>query len=207
MTAGLNIWKKENIAPITKMSIEGTVAFASLAAAMTTILVATSVVVGPAFLMSVTSPVGIAVLFIVAVYFAVQAYSSYQQMYRNEEAEKAVKQAVADAKIADQVTQAINNAVASANIADQVTQAVNKTNIASQAETVAQKVVEEKTRDLATAAALDAKVDKNYVDAELNTKLNSGDLQEKVKKVLPTLLQDPEVMGIFESKFQAKTGA
>ncbi|OWZ24975.1 hypothetical protein [Wolbachia endosymbiont of Wuchereria bancrofti] len=216
MTAELNIWKKEDIALITKMSIEGTVALASLAAAITTILIANSVIVGPAFLMSVASPVGIAALFIAAIYFAVQAYSSYQQMYKSEEAKGAVKQAIADAKIVDQVTQAVNNAVAGASIADQVTQAVNKANIASQAETAAQKVVEEKTKDLATkteldkkadAATLDAKADKDYVDAELNAKLNSSDLQEKVKEVLPTLLQYPEVMRIFESKFRAKTGA
>ncbi len=179
MTAELNIWKKEDIALITKMSIEGTVALASLAAAITTILIANSVIVGPAFLMSVASPVGIAALFIAAIYFAVQAYSSYQQMYKSEEAKGAVKQAIADAKIVDQVTQAVNNAVAGASIADQVTQAVNKANIASQAETAAQKVVEEKTKDLATkteldkkadAATLDAKADKDYVDAELNDK-------------------------------------
>ncbi|WP_338406264.1 MULTISPECIES: hypothetical protein [unclassified Wolbachia] len=75
-----NIWKWENTAHITKMGIEGTVALASLAAAITTILIATKVIAGPASLALVASPAGIAVLFIAAVYFAAQAYSSYQQM-------------------------------------------------------------------------------------------------------------------------------
>ncbi|MGL9717589.1 MAG: hypothetical protein ACR5K9_02670 [Wolbachia sp.] len=80
MTTGPSIWKKENIASITKMGIEGTVAVASLAAAITTILVATSVVAGPAFLASIANPVGIIALFVAATYFAAQAYSSYQQI-------------------------------------------------------------------------------------------------------------------------------
>ncbi len=63
MTA--SIWKLKNTAPITKMSIESTVATASLAL--------------------IASPVGIAVLFIAAVYFAALAISSYQQMHKNEE--------------------------------------------------------------------------------------------------------------------------
>lgn len=71
-----NIWKLKNIAPITKMGIEGTVATASLAAAITTVLIATKVIAGPA---------GIAALFIAAVYFAAAAYASYQQMHKNEE--------------------------------------------------------------------------------------------------------------------------
>ncbi|WP_353280760.1 hypothetical protein [Wolbachia endosymbiont (group B) of Cyclophora punctaria] len=43
------IWKLKNIAPITKMSIESTVAIASLAAAITTLLIATKVIARPAF--------------------------------------------------------------------------------------------------------------------------------------------------------------
>lgn len=74
------IWKLKNIAPITKMSIEGTVATASLAAAITTVLIATKVIAGPVSLALITSPAGIAVLFIAAVYFAAAAYASYQQM-------------------------------------------------------------------------------------------------------------------------------
>ncbi|QEK89418.1 hypothetical protein [Wolbachia endosymbiont of Chrysomya megacephala] len=79
------IWKLKNIAPITKMSIESTVATASLAAAITTLLIATKVIAGPASLALIASPAGIAVLFIVAVYFAAAAYASYQQMHKNEE--------------------------------------------------------------------------------------------------------------------------
>lgn len=79
-----SIWKKENIAPITKMGIEGTVAAASLAAAITTILVATGAIAGPAFLASVANPVGIAALFVAAVYFTAAAYSSYQQMHATQ---------------------------------------------------------------------------------------------------------------------------
>lgn len=75
-----SIWKWKNTAHITKMSIEGTVALASLAGAITTILIATKVIAGPASLALVASPAGIAVLFIAAVYFAAAAYASYQQM-------------------------------------------------------------------------------------------------------------------------------
>lgn len=75
-----SIWKWENTAHITKMSIEGLVAVASLAGAITAILIATKVIAGPASLALVASPAGIAVLFIAAVYFAAAAYASYQQM-------------------------------------------------------------------------------------------------------------------------------
>ncbi|UPA55094.1 hypothetical protein MWH06_07790 [Wolbachia pipientis] len=77
--------KWENTAHITKIGIEGLVAVASLAAAITTILISTKVIAGPASLALVASPAGIAVLFIAAVFFAAAAYSSYQQMYKNEE--------------------------------------------------------------------------------------------------------------------------
>ncbi|MDE5060851.1 MULTISPECIES: hypothetical protein [Wolbachia] len=74
------IWKWENTAHITKMSIEGLVAVASLAGAITAILIATKVIAGPASLALVASPAGIAVLFIAAIYSAAAAYVSYQQM-------------------------------------------------------------------------------------------------------------------------------
>ena len=82
MTAGKDqtILKWENTADITKVVIEGAVALASLAGAITAILIATKVIAGPASLALVASPAGIAVLFIAAVYFAALAYSSYQQM-------------------------------------------------------------------------------------------------------------------------------
>lgn len=87
MTINTNksILKWENTAHITKMSIEGLVALASLAGAITAILIATKVIAGPASLALVASPAGIAVLFIAAVYFAAAAYASYQQMQKNEE--------------------------------------------------------------------------------------------------------------------------
>ncbi|UVW84085.1 collagen-like protein [Wolbachia endosymbiont of Aedes albopictus] len=74
------IWKWENTAHITKIGIEGTVALASLAGAITAILIATKVIAGPASLALVASPAGIAVLFIAAIYSAAAAYVSYQQM-------------------------------------------------------------------------------------------------------------------------------
>ncbi|WP_375316145.1 hypothetical protein [Wolbachia endosymbiont (group A) of Colletes cunicularius] len=82
MTINTNksILKWENTAHITKMSIGGLVAFASLVGAITTIFIATKVIAGPASLALVASPAGIAVLFIAAVYFAAAAYVSYQQM-------------------------------------------------------------------------------------------------------------------------------
>ncbi|MHC3898107.1 UNVERIFIED_CONTAM: hypothetical protein LBW93_04290 [Wolbachia endosymbiont of Nasonia longicornis] len=118
------------------MSIEGLVATASLAAAITTLLIATKVIAGPASLALVASPAGIAVLFIAAIYFAAAAYVSYQQMYKNEEI--------------------------------------------SGAKTGAEAAIEAKTKDLATKT-------------ELAEKLNSDDLREKVKGILPTLLVDPDV--------------
>lgn len=67
------------------MSIEGLVAVASLAGAITAILIATKVIAGPASLALVASPAGIAVLFIAAAYFAAAAYCSYQQMNATKE--------------------------------------------------------------------------------------------------------------------------
>ncbi|MGL9779588.1 MAG: hypothetical protein ACR5K5_05080, partial [Wolbachia sp.] len=80
-----SILKWKNTAHITKMSIEGTVALASLAGAITAILIATKVIAGPASLALIASPAGIAVLFVAAMYFAAAAYVSYQQMQKNEE--------------------------------------------------------------------------------------------------------------------------
>ncbi|WP_244953454.1 hypothetical protein [Wolbachia pipientis] len=80
------IWKWENTAHITKMSIEGLVAGASLAGAITAILIATKVIAGPTSLALVAGPAGIAVLFVAAAYFAALAYCSYQQMNAIENA-------------------------------------------------------------------------------------------------------------------------
>ncbi|GFQ72235.1 uncharacterized protein TNCT_506451 [Trichonephila clavata] len=79
------IWKWENTVPITKTGIETIVALASLAGAITAILIATKVIAGPASLALIASPAGIAVLFVAAMYFAAAAYVSYQQMQKNEE--------------------------------------------------------------------------------------------------------------------------
>lgn len=141
------------------MSIEGTVATASLAAAITTVLIATKVIAGPAFLALVASSAGIAVLFIAAVYFAAAAYASYQQMHKNEE-----------------ISEARAGAETAANKAE-----------------AAKTEVEEKTKDLATKDELNSKADKS----ELDSKLNSDSLKSE--------LQKPQIMSIFEGKFQEKT--
>ncbi|BAP00015.1 hypothetical protein [Wolbachia endosymbiont of Cimex lectularius] len=83
-----NIWKWGNTLHITKMGIEGTVALASLAAAITTVLIATNIVAVPeslALISTIVNPIGIAALFIAAIYFTILAISSYQQMRKNEE--------------------------------------------------------------------------------------------------------------------------
>ncbi|MFP3035448.1 MAG: hypothetical protein ACEY3A_00070 [Wolbachia sp.] len=54
-----SIWKWGNTAHITKMGIEGTVALASLAAAITTVLIATNIVAVPeslAFISTIVNP-------------------------------------------------------------------------------------------------------------------------------------------------------
>ncbi|MDR2831937.1 MAG: hypothetical protein LBV62_03420, partial [Rickettsiales bacterium] len=87
-----SILKWGNAVHITKMSIEGIVAVASLAAAITTMLIATNVIAGPASLAlvsAITNPAGIAVLFIAATYFAAQAYCSWKQMHKNAEMKQA----------------------------------------------------------------------------------------------------------------------
>jgi hypothetical protein len=92
------------------MSIEGTVALASLAAAITTVLIATNIVAVPeslAFISTIVNPIGIAVLFIAAIYFATLAYCSYKQMHKNEEIGEAKTSRGAgefEAKIADLAT-------------------------------------------------------------------------------------------------------
>ncbi|MGL9718002.1 MAG: hypothetical protein ACR5K9_04880 [Wolbachia sp.] len=159
-----SIWAWKNTAHITKMGIEGTVAAASLAAAITTILVATGAIAGPAFLASVANPVGVAALFVIAVYFAAQAYCSYQQMRKNEE---------------------INGIKAGAE------EAVKQAEAAKTGAEAAETAVNEKLKGFATKVDLDAKADKAEVEA---VKLNSDDFKAKVKAVLPTLLTDPEVV-------------
>ncbi|MCV3769606.1 MAG: hypothetical protein K0T53_02715 [Wolbachia pipientis] len=87
MTTKSSIWKWENTAPVIKTSIESTVVVASLAAAITTILVATNAITGPTFLVSAANPIGIATLFVITAYFTAKAISSYQQMHAIEKAQ------------------------------------------------------------------------------------------------------------------------
>lgn len=158
-----NVLKCENTAHITKMSIESTVATASLAAAITTLLIATKVIAGPASLALIASPAGIAVLFITAVYFAAAAYASYQQMHKNEE---------------------ISEAKAGAETA------ANKAEAAKASAEEAKTEVEEKIKDLATKDELNNKADKS----ELNSKFNADALEGELKKLLPSILVDPNVV-------------
>ncbi|MGL9688992.1 MAG: hypothetical protein ACR5K6_04535 [Wolbachia sp.] len=103
-------WKWGNTVHITKMGIEGTVALASLAAAITTVLIATNIVAVPkslALISTIVNPIGIAALFIAAIYFTILAISSYQQMRKNEEIGEAKSSGGAgevEAKIADLAT-------------------------------------------------------------------------------------------------------
>lgn len=174
------IWKLKNIAPITKMSIESTVATASLATAITMILAITEVI-SPGLIFSLlgfrsleAAIIGtfatIAVLFIAAVYFSVAACASYQQMHKNEE--------ISEAKV---------SAEAAANKAEAAK---------ASAETAANKEVEEKIRDLATKDELNNKADKS----ELDSKLNADALEGEVKKLLPSLLVDPNVATVDVKK-------
>ncbi|MGL9731875.1 MAG: hypothetical protein ACR5KX_03655 [Wolbachia sp.] len=105
-----SIWKLGNTVHITKMGIESTVALASLAAAITTVLIATNIVAVPeslALISTIVNPIGIAALFIAAIYFTILAISSCQQMRKNEEIGEAKSSGGAgevEAKIADLAT-------------------------------------------------------------------------------------------------------
>ncbi|MDG7053311.1 MAG: hypothetical protein LKM45_05550, partial [Wolbachia endosymbiont of Alcedoecus sp.] len=68
------------------MGIEGTVALASLAAAITTVLIATNIVAVPeslAFISTIVNPIGITALFIAATYFTI--LGSVDKKYKEEE--------------------------------------------------------------------------------------------------------------------------
>ncbi|MGL9761819.1 MAG: hypothetical protein ACR5LB_06510 [Wolbachia sp.] len=105
-----SIWKLRNTVHITKIGIESTVALASLAAAITTVLIATNIVAVPeslALISTIVNPIGIAALFIAAIYFTILAISSCQQMRKNEEIGEAKSSGGAgevEAKIADLAT-------------------------------------------------------------------------------------------------------
>ncbi|WP_341813381.1 hypothetical protein [Wolbachia endosymbiont (group B) of Germaria angustata] len=120
------IWKLKNIAPITKMSIESTVATASLAAAITTVLIATKVIAGPASLALIASPAAIAVLFIAAIYFAAAACASYQQMHKNEEISELkagveeVKEEIKDLATKDELNRKADNSEVHTKLAEKL---------------------------------------------------------------------------------------
>ncbi|QKX01826.1 hypothetical protein GOY13_02730 [Wolbachia endosymbiont of Cruorifilaria tuberocauda] len=84
MTIKSSIWKLENTAHIAKISIESTVVIMSLAASIATMLIATNVIAGPAFLASTASPIGITALFVITTYFAIKAISSYHEIHAIE---------------------------------------------------------------------------------------------------------------------------
>ncbi|QKX02414.1 hypothetical protein [Wolbachia endosymbiont of Dirofilaria (Dirofilaria) immitis] len=104
-----SIWKWENTASVAKTSIEGIVVVASLAAAITTILVTTNVIVGPEFLASVANPIGIGVLLVLAIYFTVKAISSYQQIYAMEGVQGKAGRDGKDASFAALISDAIKS--------------------------------------------------------------------------------------------------
>ncbi|MDR0288745.1 MAG: hypothetical protein LBH78_01665 [Rickettsiales bacterium] len=181
-----SIRKWGNTVHITKMGIEGTAALASLAAAITTVLIATNIVAVPeslALISTVVNPIGIAALFIAAIYFTILAISSYQQMRKNEEMSEAKTSGGAgevEAKIADLAT---------------------KTELSTKADKTE---VEAKITGLASKADLNTKADKTALEevqesitsltTNLGKKLNSSDLKEKVK----TVLQNPEVTALLK---------
>ncbi|QOD38237.1 hypothetical protein [Candidatus Wolbachia massiliensis] len=190
------IWEWKNTAHITKMSIEGVAAVASLAAAVTALLAVTNVIAAPACLALVTGPAGIVALFVAAAYFTALAYSSYQQMNKNEEIDGVATKA-------EEAKKAAETAIGQAKgAATEATEAAEKANKAKDAAAKSAGDVENLKGNFATKD--DLKANKAEVDTELGKKLDSGDLQGKIEQMLPGLLQGPEAMKIFEDKFQAK---
>ncbi|WP_395463262.1 collagen-like protein [Wolbachia endosymbiont of Cantharis cryptica] len=140
-----SIWKWENTAHITKTTMQAGFAIASLAGAITAILIAANVIAGPASLALFANPAGIAALLVVAVYFAAQAWASYKQM----------------------------NAVENAK--------------GEQGPKGEPGPEGEKGKDGTPGAVL-----------------SDNDLKEKVKGILPTLLQDTTVTELLDKKYAAK---
>ncbi|MEY2392940.1 hypothetical protein [Wolbachia endosymbiont of Tettigetta isshikii] len=197
-----SIWKWGNTAHITKMGIEGTVALASLAAAITTVLIATNIVAVPeslAFISTIVNPIGIAALFIAAIYFTILAISSYQQMHKNEEIREAGTSAE-NAKVTKEVEELIQSKI-EVKTKDLVIQEALKTMLKAKAD---KKYVDTGLAKKADASALRAKADKTSLGEvqgsitnltnNLSEKLNSSDLKEKVK----TVLQNPEVTALLK---------
>ncbi|WP_264719778.1 hypothetical protein [Wolbachia endosymbiont (group B) of Eucosma cana] len=267
-----SIWKLKNIAPITKMGIEATFATASLAAAITTLLIATKVIAGPASLALIASPAGIAVLFITAVYFSALAISSYQQMHKNEEisnlstnyklyepkienkhkksegvimttsiwklknivpiTKMGVEATFAIASLATAITiirnlkgtppplvflgpsgpefaifiiclfaaiavlfiAAIYFAAAACASYQQMHKNEEISELKAGAETVASKAETAASKAEAVKTEVKGKIEDLVTKNELNSKLNSNDLESKVKELLPALLINPDVV-------------
>lgn len=197
-----SIWKWGNTVHITKMGIEGTVALASLAAAITAVLIATNIVAVPeslALISTIVNPIGIAALFIAAIYFTILAISSYQQMHKNEEINGAETSAE-NAKATKEVEELIQSKI-EAKTKDLVTEEALKTALKAKAD---KKYVDEQLAEKADASALKAKADKTALEevqesitsltTNLGKKLNSSGLKEKVK----TVLQNPEVTALLK---------
>ncbi|MCM1002255.1 DUF4795 domain-containing protein [Wolbachia pipientis] len=197
-----SIWKWRNTAHITKMGIEGTVALASLAAAITTVLIATNIVAVPeslAFISTIVNPIGITALFIAAIYFTILAISSYQQMHKNEEIGEAGTSA-ANAKVTKEVEELIQSKI-EAKTKGLVTEEALETALKAKAN---KKYVDDQLVEKADASALRTKADKTALEGvqesitnltnNLGEKLNSSDLKEKVK----TVLKNPEVTALLK---------
>ncbi|MCM1001204.1 MAG: hypothetical protein KTV72_02615 [Wolbachia endosymbiont of Melophagus ovinus] len=178
-----SIWKWRNTAHITKMGIEGTVALASLAAAITTVLIATNIVAVPeslAFISTIVNPIGIAALFIAATYFTILAISSYQQMHKNEEIGEAGTSAE-NAKVTKEVEELIQSKI-EAKTKDLVTKEALKTALKAKADKADKAEVEAKIAGLATKADLNTKADKAEVEAKVAVLATKADLNTKADK-------------------------
>ncbi|QOD37896.1 hypothetical protein [Candidatus Wolbachia massiliensis] len=215
-----SIWRGRNTVHIIKTGIEYTAALASLAAAITTVLIATNVIAVPeslALVSAIANPVGIAVLSIIAVYFLMQAISSHQQMHRNEEINE-TKTPTENAKTTTEIEGLIKNEV-EAKTKDLATKAelnnkVDESDVDARLAKKADKTyVDNQLAKKADTDKLNAKVDKTALKEvqesvadltnNLNAKLNSSDLKEKVK----SLLEKPEVTAVLKKAISEEAPA
>jgi hypothetical protein len=162
------------------MGIEGTVTLASLAAAITTVLIATNIVAVPeslALISTIVNPIGIAALFIAAIYFATLAYCSYKQMHKNEEIGEAKSSGGAgevEAKIADLATKTeLSTKADKTEVEAKIAGLASKADLNTKADKAE---VEAKIAGLATEADLSTKADK----ADLNTKADESDVDRQI---------------------------
>ncbi|MDG7057347.1 MAG: hypothetical protein LKM43_04335 [Wolbachia endosymbiont of Penenirmus auritus] len=175
-----SIWKWGNTAHITKIGIEGTVALASLAAAITTVLIATNIVAVPeslAFISTIVNPIGITALSIAAIYFTILAISSYQQMHKNEEIGEAGT-STENAKVTKEVEELIQSKI-EAKTKDLVTEKALETALKAKADKAE---VEAKIAGLATKADLNTKADKAEVEAKVAGLATKADLNTKADR-------------------------